>query len=104
MDLATAKAHAQALLLNTSMTLNGVPILAHCIEQGRDDDADAAVDYIEVEFAMADYPTVAYRTDTLVYNGITWRYPRTISVDGTRTRTVRFLDNPRNIHTRRQRG
>lgn len=84
--------------LSDLVVLNSVSVNAQVIEQGRDEDADGVVDFIEAEFDLADYPAVDYRNDTLEYNGTTWRYPRKVSVDGTRTRIVRFVDNQRPRH------
>ena len=82
------------------VTQNSVPVNAHVIEQGQDSDENSIFDFIEVEFQSSGYASIAYRSDTLVYDSITWRYPRLVSVDGTRTKTVRFVNNQRPKHRR----
>lgn len=82
------------------VTLNGLSVNAHVDDQGRDGDENSVFDYIDVEFSQADYSVVNYRADTLVFNGVTYRYPRVLRIDGSYTITVRFIDNQRPKHGR----
>lgn len=79
-----------------SVTLNGDTIQANVKPSDTETSADGIVDYLDVEFQLADYPAVVYRTDALIYSGETWRYPIVLTQDSY-TKTVRFSRNKRPI-------
>lgn len=77
-----------------AVVLNSVAVNAQVIEQGVDESSNGMAGYIDVDFKLTDYGTIAYRTDTLVYGGLTWRYPKKRAADAD-TVTVRFSRNVR---------
>lgn len=77
-------------LLASSATLNGGAVTVCILERGTEDDDNSVFDYLDVALQPADYATVTYRTDTLVYDGVTWRYPRVMKIDEA-SLTVRWI-------------
>jgi hypothetical protein len=77
-----------------TVALNGTDVNVQVLEHGTEEAADGKADYVDVEFLASDYPTITYRTDTVVWGGLTFRYPKKSRDDG-RTRVVRFRRNVR---------
>ena len=76
-----------------TVAYNSVDIPA-IVDQGAEEDANSLFDFIDIEVQGSDVAAVAYRTDTLVYDGLTWRYPKIISQDA-HTKKIRFIRNQR---------
>jgi hypothetical protein len=100
MTFADAMSNAMEVWFGTdfadSAILNGQPVLVQAKPVEPMNDSDGLLDHLDVEFQIDDYPTVAYRTDTLSFNGTSWRYPVVVAQDSF-TRTVRFSSNKRPI-------
>lgn len=77
-----------------TVTLNGGDVSAQVLEHSTEEAADGMADFIDVEFQSSDYASLSYRSDTLVWGGLTFRYPKKIRDDG-RTKVVRFRRNVR---------
>jgi len=77
-----------------TVTLNGVVLTAHALEQGREERPGGISDFIEIEFRLADYISVNYAGDMVDINGVTWHWPVEIRRDA-HTRVVRFTRNQR---------
>jgi len=76
-----------------TVTYNSVDIPA-IVDCGSDEDANSIFDFMDIEVQTLDVAVVTYRTDTLVYDGLTWRYPKIISQDA-QTKKIRFIRNQR---------
>jgi len=77
-------------ILAEAAVLNGSAVTVCILEQGREEDANSIFDYLDVALQAADYSATNYRTDTLVYGGVTWRYPQIRQID-TVSYTVRWI-------------
>lgn len=93
-DMATQAAAAwfDSDILAEAATLNGSALTVCILEQGRDEDDNSTFEYLDTAVQLTDYATVTYRTDTLVYGGVTWRYPQIKQID-TVSYTVRWIAN-----------
>jgi hypothetical protein len=79
-------------ILAEAATLNGGAVTVCVLEQGREEDDNSIFDFLAVALQLSDYATCTYRTDTLVYGSVTWRYPQIRQVDGV-SNTVRWISN-----------
>lgn len=79
-------------ILGEAATLNGESVTVCILAQGREEDENSIFDYLDVALQSADYATVTYRTDTLVHDATTWRYPQVKEVDAVGL-TVRWIAN-----------
>lgn len=77
-----------------TVTYNAADIEADVIGSGTEEDATSVFDYLEIMVLNSDVAAVTYRTDTLVYGGLTWRYPKVIGLDAN-TIKIRFIRNQR---------
>jgi len=80
--------------LGRSATLNSSAVTVLVSKNEQVESTDALVDALEVVFKTSDYATITYRTDALIFDGETWRYPTLVNKDSL-TKTVRFTKNPR---------
>jgi len=78
--------------LGVAATLNGASLTICVLERGRDEDDNSVFDFLDTAVQPADYATITYRTDTLVYDGTTWRYPRLRKIDAA-VLSVRWIAN-----------
>jgi len=74
-----------------TVSYNSVDIEA-VVDHGFEEDANSLFDFVDIEVKASDVATVTYRTDTLVYGGLTWRYPKIVSQD-VHTKKIRFIRN-----------
>lgn len=79
-------------ILAEAATLNGAAVTVCILERGIEEDDNSIFDFLDTALQTADYTTCTYRTDTLVYGGTTWRYPRIKMVDAV-CLTVRWIAN-----------
>lgn len=77
-----------------TLTYNGSDIPGHIHGRGQDEDTNSVFDFLDIEVMASDVPTVTYRTDTLVYDGLTWRYPKVLGQDAY-CKKIRFVRNQR---------
>lgn len=86
-------------ILAEAAVLNGDAVTVCILEQGRDEDSNSIFDYLDVALRVADYSTTNYRTDTLLYDGVTWRYPQVKKIDAV-SYMVRWINNQKPRITR----
>lgn len=79
-------------IMAVAATLNGGAVSVCILEHGREEDENSVFDFLDVAHQAADYSTVTYRTDTLVYDGVTWRYPRIMAANSVGL-DVRWISN-----------
>lgn len=77
-----------------TVTYNGSDIAVIDEGSGTEEDGNSVFDFLDVRVKASDVPTVTYRTDTLVYGGLIWRYPKVIGLDAN-TIKIRFIRNQR---------
>jgi len=76
------------------VTYNTSDISVIIVGHGTDADANSVFDFVDVIAKASDVPTVTYRTDTLVYDGLTWRYPKVLEQDAY-CKKIRLIRNQR---------
>jgi len=59
-----------------SVTYNGSSIPVGIINRGVEEDSNSVFEFLEVSVRHSDIASVTYLTDQLVYDGLTWQYPR----------------------------
>lgn len=77
-----------------TVTYNGSGIPGVVAGSGTEEDANSVYDYLEIELRVSDITTITYRTDTLIYDGDTWRYPKIMEQDAY-TLKVRWIRSQR---------
>ena len=77
-----------------TVAYNSSNIPGHIHECGTQEDSNSVFDFMDIEVINSDVATVTYRTDTLVYDGLTWRYPKVLEQDS-KTKKIRFIRNQR---------
>jgi len=75
-------------------TYNGSDIDIIVEDQGSEEDANSVFDYLDVLVQASDVATVTYRTDTLVYDALTWKYPKVLGAEMNTIR-LRWICNQR---------
>lgn len=79
-----------------TVTYNGSDIDVIVVDTGTGEDANSVFDFLDIEVQVSDMPTVTYRTDTVVYGGLTYKYPK-ITAANAHTVTVRYIRNQRPV-------
>lgn len=77
-----------------SALYNGSEVDIVVLRRGQDEDSNSIFDVLEVEMKLSDVSTLTYSVDSLVYDSLTWKYPRLMEISDL-TLKVRFIRNQR---------
>lgn len=76
---------AMSTWFGTDMTetidYNGTDIQGHVVEYGRAEEDRVVYDYVDIEVDNTDMSEITFRTDTVVIDSVTWRYPKKLKGD-----------------------